>query len=57
MHSLPYNQMKVRGQLCAQAAFTLRESDPIAMEQDGGWAPEPVWTHGWRDRSLAPVGG
>ena len=39
MHSLPYNQMEVRGQLFTQAALTFRESDPITY--GAGWCMGP----------------
>ena len=53
MHSLPYNQMEVKGELCAQATLTFRLSDPIAYGARWWMGPR---SNRWRERSLTPIG-
>ena len=40
------------GQRHASAVYA-RESDPVPIVQEAGWAPRPVWT---RAEKLAPIG-
>ena len=50
----------VSGQQHAPATYTPGK-DPVPIEQEAGWAPEPLWTGGPQDRSarvenLVPTG-
>jgi hypothetical protein len=48
--------MGVSGQRDAPAALYPRGKDPpVAIGQEAGWAPEPVWTQRLEEKS-APVG-
>jgi hypothetical protein len=44
MHSWPWHQMEVSGQLHALAALLPGKEPMVPTEQEAGWAPEPVWT-------------
>jgi hypothetical protein len=49
--------MGVSGQRHAPAALYPRgKGRPVPIEQEAGWAPEPVWTQGLEEKSSAPVG-
>jgi hypothetical protein len=47
--------MEVRGQLHASAALPLVKEPPVAIGEEAGWAPEPVWELWRREKSLASV--
>jgi hypothetical protein len=36
------------GQLHATVALLQGKEPPVPIEQEAGWAPEPVWTQRWR---------
>jgi len=46
--------MEISGQLHIPAAL-LQENNPLPIEQEVEWAPEPVWTFWGRKKSLAPT--
>jgi hypothetical protein len=46
--------MEMSGQLNIPAAL-LQENNPLPIEQEAEWAPEPVWTFWGRKKSLAPT--
>ena len=48
--------MEVSGQPHAPVTLTMDKEHPILLEEECGWAPEPVWTFWRRDQSLAPAG-
>jgi hypothetical protein len=48
--------MDVSGQHHAAAALYPRGKPPVPIEQEGEWAPEPVWTQGLEEKSSASVG-
>jgi hypothetical protein len=43
-HSRPQHYMGVSGQRYARPGFTPRKGPSVPIEQEAGWAPEPVWT-------------
>jgi hypothetical protein len=42
----PSALVEVSGQLHAPAALSPRKGPQVPIEQEAGWAPEPIWT--WR---------
>jgi hypothetical protein len=49
--------MGVSGQRHAPAALYPRgNGPPVPIRQEGGWAPEPVWTQRLEEKSSASVG-
>jgi hypothetical protein len=48
--------MEVSGQLHGPAALSPRKETLVSIEQEAGWAPEPVWALWWREKSPAPAG-
>ena len=48
--------MKVSGQPNALVTLTVGKEHPVLLEEESGWAPEPVWTFWRTDQSLAPAG-
>jgi hypothetical protein len=49
--------MGVSGQHYATAALYPRGQNPqVPIEQEAGWAPEPVWTQRLEEKSSASVG-
>jgi hypothetical protein len=45
--------MEMSGQLHASAALPSGKMFPMAVEQEAGWAPEPVWTLQSREKCLS----
>jgi hypothetical protein len=48
-----------RGELSASRpghALSPGKGPPVPIVQEGGWAPEPVWTQRLEEKSSAPVG-
>jgi hypothetical protein len=31
------------------------QEEPVPIEHNAGWAPEPVWMFWWREKSLTPA--
>jgi hypothetical protein len=50
--------MGVSGQRHAPSrrALPSGKGPPVPIEQEAGWAPEPIWTQGLEEKSSAPVG-
>jgi len=48
--------MEVSGQLHAPAALPQGKEPLTPIEQETRWAPGPVWTRWWREKSPAPTG-
>jgi hypothetical protein len=49
--------MGVSGQHHAPAAlYPQRKDPPVPIEQEAGWASEPVWTQGLEEKSSALAG-
>jgi hypothetical protein len=48
--------MEVSGLLHAPAPFTPEVRAPVPIKEEAGWAPEPVWTLGSREKYIAPTG-
>jgi hypothetical protein len=48
--------MGVSGQRHAPAALYPGKGPPIPIEEEAGWAPEPVWTQRLEEKSSVPVG-
>jgi hypothetical protein len=46
----------VSGQRHAPAALYPRDSTPVHIVQEAGWAPQPVWTQRLEKKSFAPAG-
>jgi hypothetical protein len=44
--------LEVRGHIHAPSALPKAKEHPASIEQEAGWAPEPVWTM-WRGENLA----
>jgi hypothetical protein len=42
--------------IMTQLRFTRGKGPPVPTEQEGGWAPEPVWMQRLEKKSPAPVG-
>jgi len=42
--------MEVITQLHSSAALPVEKEAMVPIGQEGGWAPEPGWTRGWRGR-------
>jgi hypothetical protein len=47
--------MEASGQLHAPAALPLGKEPPLAIGQEAGWTPEPVWTRWWREKFPDPL--
>jgi hypothetical protein len=48
--------MEMNCQLHAPSALPLGKKSLVPIEQESGWAPEPVWTRWWREKVPAPAG-
>jgi hypothetical protein len=49
--------MEVRGQLHVPAPLFPGQEPPVAIAEQAGWDPEPVWTRWWRETVITSDGG